>query len=207
MPTGKWEKYIAIVEEICNLREVQRSSTRTTMTSPQSLDTWSRKTAAVEPSTELRKDKKMYYQAKRMLQKARQGKHGRHPTILWRWNGFEDYRNSLSATRWKEHHITLYDRIAMEKHIYIATRAERIQFSKHWILTANAEGRTQQSLIQRPETNQTHGSTNWERPRGTTRGIKKEVSICQFLLHVRTWWVFPCWGTLSRRLHSWVLPV
>ena len=37
---------------------VQRSSTRTIVTSPQSLDTWSRKTAAVELSTELLKDKR-----------------------------------------------------------------------------------------------------------------------------------------------------
>ena len=39
------------------------------------------------------------------------------------------------------------------------------------------------------------------------RGIKKQLSICQFLLCVRTWWVFSCWGTLSCRLHSWVVPV
>ena len=45
----------------------------------------------------------------------------------------------------------LYDRIAVEKHIYTATRAERIQNSKHWILTINAEGGTQQSLNQRPD--------------------------------------------------------
>ena len=86
-----------------------------------------------------------------MLKKARQGKHGRHPTILSRWYGDEEYRKSLSAIGWKEHHIMLYDRIALEKHIYIATRAERIQDSKHWIVTANAEGGTQQSLNQRPD--------------------------------------------------------
>ena len=44
----------------------------------------------------------------------------------------------------------LYDRIALEKHIYVATRAERIQNSKHWILTINAEG-PQQPLNQRPD--------------------------------------------------------
>ena len=93
---------------------------------------------------------RMYYQAKQMLKKARQGKHGGHPTILSRWYGDEEYRKTLSATWWKEHHIILYDRIALEKHIYIATRAERIQNSKHGILTANEEGGTQQSLNQRP---------------------------------------------------------
>ena len=45
----------------------------------------------------------------------------------------------------------LYDRIAVERHIYTATRAERIQNSKHWILAINAEERTQQSLNQRPD--------------------------------------------------------
>ena len=75
-----------------------------------------------------------------MLKKARQGKHGSHPTILSRWYAEEDYKKSLSATGWKEHHIMLYDRIAVEKHIYTATRAERIQNSKHWILTIDAEG-------------------------------------------------------------------
>ena len=44
----------------------------------------------------------------------------------------------------------LYDRIAAEKHIYIAARAERIQNSKHWILTLNKEG-PQQPLNQRPD--------------------------------------------------------
>ena len=94
---------------------------------------------------------KMYYQAKQMLKKASQGKHGRHPTILSRWYADEEYRNPLSAAGWKEYHIMLYDRIAVEKHICVATRAERIQNSKHWILTTNAEGRTQQSLNQRPD--------------------------------------------------------
>ena len=44
----------------------------------------------------------------------------------------------------------LYDRIAVEKHIYTATRSERIQNSKH-SLTVNAHGGTQQSLNQRPD--------------------------------------------------------
>ena len=43
-----------------------------------------------------------------------------------------------------------YDRLALEKHIYVATRAERIQNSKHWFLTLNAEG-PQQPLNQRPD--------------------------------------------------------
>ena len=86
-----------------------------------------------------------------MLKQARQEKHGRHPTILSRLYAEEDYRMSLSAIGWKEHYIMLYDRIALEKDIYTATRAERIENSKHWIFTRNADGGTQQSLNQRPD--------------------------------------------------------
>ena len=83
----------------------------------------------------------MYHQAKQMLKKARQQKHGRHPTILSRWQ-----QGGKNTTKY-----SLYDRIAVEKHIYTATRAERIQNSKHWILTINADGGTQQPLNQRPD--------------------------------------------------------
>ena len=34
----------------------------------------------------------------------------------------------------------LYDQIALENHDYIATKAERIHNSKHWVLSMNAEG-------------------------------------------------------------------
>ena len=51
---------------------------------------------------------------------------------------------------WKEKHIMLYDRIVLEKHSYVATRAERIQNSKHWIITLNKEG-PQPPLNQRPD--------------------------------------------------------
>ena len=46
--------------------------------------------------------------------------------------------------------IMLYDRIALEKHFYDATRAERIHNSKHWILTQNEEGALK-PLNQRPD--------------------------------------------------------
>ena len=49
-----------------------------------------------------------------------------------------------------EKNTMLYDRIALEKHLHVATKAERIQNSKHWILTINAEG-PQQPLNQRPD--------------------------------------------------------
>ena len=65
----------------------------------------------------------MHYQARHMLKKAQQEKHGRHPTIRSRLYAEEEHKKSLSATRWKEHHTMLYDRIAVEKHIYTATRS------------------------------------------------------------------------------------
>ena len=85
-----------------------------------------------------------------MLKNARCGKHGGHPTILSRCYGSESYRNSLYDIGWREKHMTLYVRIALEKHIYNATRAERIQNSNNWILTINAEG-PHQALNQRPD--------------------------------------------------------
>ena len=88
---------------------------------------------------------RVYYQAKQMLKKARQKK---HPTILSQWHASESYRNSLYAIGWREKHIMLYDRIALEKHFYVATRPERIQNPKRWILTINAEG-PQRPLNQR----------------------------------------------------------
>ena len=93
---------------------------------------------------------KTYYHAKHMLKKRPNRKHGSHPTILSRWYACDEFRKSLSDIGWREHHIILYDRIALEKHIYVATRAEIIQNSKHWILTINAEGR-QPPLNQRPD--------------------------------------------------------
>ena len=44
----------------------------------------------------------------------------------------------------------LFDRIALERHDYTATRAERLQNAKHWILRLNANV-PQKPLRQRPE--------------------------------------------------------
>ena len=92
----------------------------------------------------------MYYKAKEMLTKARQKKHGSYPTILARWYNSEKYRNSLSSIGWTEKDIMLFDRIALENQSYVETKAERIQNSKHWILTLNKEG-AEQPLNQRPD--------------------------------------------------------
>ena len=54
--------------------------------------------------------------------KARQKKHGRHPTKLSRLYARELQRTSLRAIGWRKKHVMLYDRTALEKHIYVATK-------------------------------------------------------------------------------------
>ena len=44
----------------------------------------------------------------------------------------------------------LYDRTALENHSFVATRAERIRNSEHWILKLHQDG-AQQPLNQRPD--------------------------------------------------------
>ena len=51
---------------------------------------------------------KMYHQAKQLLKKARQKKHGRHPTIFSRRYASESYRNSLYDIGWRDHLLMLY---------------------------------------------------------------------------------------------------
>ena len=84
----------------------------------------------------------MYFQSEQMLKKARQRMHGSHPTILAMARQ-RNVQNFVVTVRVDRKEVMLYDRIAVEKHLYEATRAERIQESKHWILTLNAEGRQQ----------------------------------------------------------------
>ena len=82
----------------------------------------------------------MFHRAKQMLKKARQAKHGNHPTKLSRWYEQEGYRKSLAEHNIGEKELMLFDRIALERHDYTATRAERLQNAKHWILRLIADG-------------------------------------------------------------------
>ena len=92
----------------------------------------------------------MFFKAKEMLKKARQSKHGSHPTILARWYAQEGYQKSLAEHNIGEKEIMLYDRIALERHDYTATRAERLQNAKHWVLRVKADVH-QKPLRQRQE--------------------------------------------------------
>ena len=67
----------------------------------------------------------MFHRAKQMLKKARESKHGSHPTILSRWYDQEEYRKSLGEHNIGEKGVILFDRIALGRHDYSATRAER----------------------------------------------------------------------------------
>ena len=92
----------------------------------------------------------MNHEAKEMLQKARQPKHGGHESILARRHKYNDYQKSLSKIGWTEEHIIQYDKLAPEDHSYIATPKERVRNEKNWVLSLNKEG-VQGPMNQRPD--------------------------------------------------------
>ena len=131
-------------------RRDQKSSKRTITTSPKSRAMLLLKNSSHNAKHKPSERQRMYCMAKEMLTNARQKKHGSHPTILARWYSRDKYRNSLPSIGWTEKDIMLFDRFALENHSYVATKAERIQNSKRWILTRNKEG-AQQPQYQRPD--------------------------------------------------------
>ena len=92
----------------------------------------------------------MFFKAKQMLKKARQRKHGSHPTILSRWYEQEGYRKSLAKHNVGEKEVMLFDSITLEKHDYTASRDERLQNAKYWIFLGMMMG-FKSPLRQRPE--------------------------------------------------------
>ena len=107
----------------------------------------SRRTAAVVPNTDLLKDKECA--SKRNRCSKRHVRKSTETTKQYVHDG-KPAKSTGLLIGWKEKDTMLYDRIALEKQIHVATRAENIQNSKHWILTLNAEG-PQQPLNQRPD--------------------------------------------------------
>ena len=93
---------------------------------------------------------RMYYQTKTDAQKGTTEKARKQPNNNYTMVRERNVQDFVASDRWKEKSIMLYDRIALGNHIYVATRAERIQNSKNRILTPNAE-RTPQPLNQRPD--------------------------------------------------------
>ena len=70
--------------------------------------------------------------------------------ILSRWYARKGYRESLTEYTIDEKEVMLFDRIALERHDYTATRAERLQNVKHWIVRLNTD-RSHERLRQRSE--------------------------------------------------------
>ena len=92
-----------------------------------------------------------FFKAKEMLKKARQEKHGTHPTVFYKVaSGRRIPKVIGGAQYWRERQFVLHDRIALERHDFSATRAERLQNAKHWVLRLNAVG-PQKPLRQRQE--------------------------------------------------------
>ena len=86
---------------------------------------------------------RMYFKAQEMLYKAGQKKHGGHSSIFARWH-----------SGWTEQDIMQFDRLALDNHSHVTTKAEMIRNSEHWILKLNQDG-TQRPLNQRPDFAQT----------------------------------------------------
>ena len=93
---------------------------------------------------------RMYYKAQEMLHKAGQKNHGEHSSILARWHSNCKNRNALTRIGLTEQDIMLFDKIVLENHSYVATKAERIRKSEHWILKLNQDG-AQQPSNQQPD--------------------------------------------------------
>ena len=137
------------MEDVKNLRKELRSWTRTTTTSYQFQAFLSKRTPFAVPNMDLLNGNECTSRLKEMLQKkARQPKHGGCKTILERWHKDDTYRNSLSLIGWTEEQIIEHDKIALEDHSHVATKPERIQNTKHWVLRLNQDG-SQQPLNQR----------------------------------------------------------
>ena len=83
-----------------------------------------------------------------MLQMLVRQKHGSQSSKLARWNDDYKYRDSSTLVGWTERDVVLHDRIALENHSYVATKAGILRNSTHWILTLNKEG-AQQPLHRR----------------------------------------------------------
>ena len=63
----------------------------------------------------------------------------------------------------------LYDRNALENHSYVATKAERIRNSEHWILKLNQDGAQQPlindpTLLKRKENARDYTTNIWQGP-------------------------------------------
>ena len=91
----------------------------------------------------------MFFKAKQMLKKARQSKHGSHPTILSRWYEQRLPKVIGGSQHWRKRKLC-FSIASLLKDDTTATKVDRLQNAKHWILRLNADG-PQKPLRQRPE--------------------------------------------------------
>ena len=102
------------------------------------------------PNVDLLNGNECTARLRQCYKKTRQPKHGGYKSILEIWHAYNTYRKSLSLTGWTEEQIIEYDKIALEDHSYVATKPERVQNAKHWVLRLNQDG-AQQPPNPRPD--------------------------------------------------------
>ena len=93
-----------------------------------------RKTCSRGPQHGPPERKEKFFKANDMLRKAT---NRGFPT----WQEQENYRSSLKDHDFGEQEVTIYDRLAFERHDCTATEAGRMRYSQNWVLTLNAEGK------------------------------------------------------------------
>ena len=84
----------------------------------------------------------MFYKAKQMLKKARQGKHGNHPTIFSRWYEQEGHLKSLAEHNIDEKEVMLVDHISLERHDDTANQQDAEQVDERITFDAEKRRRT-----------------------------------------------------------------
>ena len=147
--TGSSALFIALVEDVSNRRKELRRSTRTTTTSYQFLAMLSKRITVAVPNMDLLSDSECTTRPRICCKKLVNP--SMDDTIPYSKDGIvtPNIESVLSDIGWTEEQIIEYDKIALEDHSHVATRAERIQDSKHWILKLNQD-RAQQPSNQRP---------------------------------------------------------
>ena len=138
MPFQKSGSFVAVAGEIRSTCGVLQQPRRLIATLHQSLALSLRRIPVEDQSTAQRQI--MFFKVKEMLKKAREPKHDGHPTILARWYAQASYRDASAKHNIGEKEIMHYGRIALERHDFTATRAERLQNAKHFVLRLNAGG-------------------------------------------------------------------
>ena len=84
----------------------------------------SRRITRAVPDVDLLNDNEFVTKRKKCCINLVQKKHGKHSSNPARWHNDHEYRKSLSEIGWTEENRMLFDRIALENHSYVATRAE-----------------------------------------------------------------------------------